>query len=560
MIALLTIVAGAPAATDPNVGYDISYPQCNGTFPSGGAFGVVGVNGGLPYSVNPCLGTGDGPSELSWAGMNAQLYANTADPGPALSSHWPNGQASPKQCNTPANPGSNTPECHYDYGWNAAADSYQDAVNAYVSLGWAASGASRTPVGNQWWLDVETANSWTSTGSLNVQALQGEADYLASVGAAGLGFYSSSSDWQTITAGTTAFAANPTWLAGATSLTDAQSRCGGTGFTGGGVALVQYQSGGFDADYRCGTQPSLSFASGAQTLTAGAASGPISVQLSQPANSPLTLSVTSSSTTGSFATDPAGTWSPSLSLTLAAGATSSGSFYYQDTHAGAPTLTASASGYTPGTQTETVNAAALAAISVSPATAQLRVGGNQAFRATGSDRYGNAVSVAPTWSVSPALGTFSPNPGSPTTFTAATTGSGTVAANVGGVTGTAAVTVLAKKRHGGTATVRLDVRARPSTRSRPSLHVQPSVVAPGGRVHVFGNAGGCRRGNTVFALSPAFAGRSFAGLGAITTRVRPLGAFSATGHLRRNAVRGRYTVTARCGGGNLGVTTHLRVS
>ena len=82
----LVIVAGAPAATDPNVGYDISYPQCNGTFPNGGAFGIVGVNGGLPYSANPCLGTGDGPSELSWAGMNAGLYANTADPGPALSS------------------------------------------------------------------------------------------------------------------------------------------------------------------------------------------------------------------------------------------------------------------------------------------------------------------------------------------------------------------------------------------------------------------------------------------------------------------------------------------
>src|SRR5205823_8961576 len=54
----------AAAATDPNVGFDISYPQCNGTFPSGGAFGIAGVNGGRLYSSNPCLGTGDGASEL----------------------------------------------------------------------------------------------------------------------------------------------------------------------------------------------------------------------------------------------------------------------------------------------------------------------------------------------------------------------------------------------------------------------------------------------------------------------------------------------------------------
>ena len=120
--------------------------------------------------------------------------------------------------------------------------------------------------------------------------------------------------------------------------------------------------------------------------------------------------------------------------------------------------------------------------------------------------------------------------------------------------------VLAKKRHGGSAAIKLDTRLRPSTRSRASLHVQPTVVAPGGRVRVLGNAGRCPRGDTVFALSRAFAGRSFAGLGAITTRVRAHGSFSAAGHLRRNANRGRYIVSARCGGGNLGLTTHLRVT
>jgi hypothetical protein len=451
-LASAVVAGGAPAATDPNLGYDISYPQCNGTFPSGGAFGVVGVNGGRPYSANPCLGTGDGPSELAWAGMNAQLYANTADPGPALSSHWPGGQTSPKQCDTTVNPGSDTPECHYDYGWNAAADSYQDAVNAYISLGWTASGATRTPVANQWWVDVETANSWTSTPSLNVQALQGEADYLASVGAAGVGFYSSSADWQTITGGTTAFAADPSWLAGAGSLSDAQSRCGGSGFTGGKIALVQYPSGGFDGDYRCVAQTTLAFASPPQTLTAGAPSGPITVQLPQPASAPVTISVTSTSTVGSFSTSIAGPWSGTFSLTIPAGTSSSGSFYYEDTHAGTPTLTASASGYTSATQKETVEAAALAAISVSPASAKLRVGASQAFTAAGNDRFGNAVAVSPNWTVAPALGTFSPSPGNPTTFSAGTVGTGTITAAVGGISGTASISVLAKKRHPGAAT------------------------------------------------------------------------------------------------------------
>ena len=556
----LTSVASAPAATDSNVGYDISYPQCNGPFPSGGAFGVVGVNAGLPYSANPCLGTGDGPSELSWAGMHADLYANTADPGPALSSHWPNGQSSPKQCNTATNPGADTPECHYDYGWNAAADSYQDAVNAYIAVGWAASGATRTPVANQWWLDVETANSWTASSSLNVQALEGEAGYLASVGAAGVGFYSSSSDWQTITAGTGAFAADPSWLAGASSLSDAQSRCGGSGFTGGGIALVQYPSGGFDADYRCTPQPSLTFASAAQTLTAGAASGPMTAQLSQPASAVVTISLTSSSPAGSFSSSGAGPWSSSLSLQVAAGASSSGSFYYEDTRAGSPTLTASASGYTSATQTETIKAAEIAAVAVSPTSARVRVSGSQSFNAAGSDRYGNAVAVNPSWSVSPALGTFAPNPGNPTSFSAKSVGSGTITASVGGISGTASISVLAKKRHGSAASnVAGGMRDR-STRLRSSVHVWPQVVGADGWVRVVGTAARCLRGGTVMLISPALAGRSFVGMGALTAPARRHGAFSVVGRVKRTAKRGRYRVSARCGVAGLSASTWLRVS
>jgi len=95
--------------------------------------------------------------------------------------------------------------------------------------------------------------------------------------------------------------------------------------------------------------------------------------------------------------------------------------------------------------------------------------------------------------------------------------------------------------------------------SKVSLHVSPAIVSPGGFVHVYGNADGCPRGDAVIVLSRPFAGRPFAGVGTITARVRAGGAFSATGRVRRLARPGRYAVTARCGGGNLGVLVHIRV-
>ena len=265
-IALLSTFAGSAAAhverpdgpdarqkpLPPPIGYDISYPQCGGPYPANPAFGIVGVNRGIVFSGNPCLGAGSsGPSQLAWAGSDAQLYANTGNPGPQLSSHWPSGQTSPRACATPANPDPDTADCAYDYGWNAAGDSYARAVAAYVSLGWADAGATRTPVDNHWWLDVETANSWRNDTSLNVAALQGAVDYLNSVGAASVGIYSSPRMWSRVVGGSTAFATLPSWVAGASTLKGARNGCSGPGLTGGPVQLTQYLSSGFDADYIC---------------------------------------------------------------------------------------------------------------------------------------------------------------------------------------------------------------------------------------------------------------------------------------------------------------------
>jgi len=111
----------------------------------------------------------------------------------------------------------------------------------------------------------------------------------------------------------------------------------------------------------------------------------------------------------------------------------------------------------------------------------------------------------------------------------------------------------------GLAAILLGAAVAGAATSTVSLRVRPTVVPPGALVRVSGNADGCPRGDTVLALSRAFAGRPFAGVGTITARVRAGGAFSGLGRVRRNARAGRYGVTARCGGGNLGVLAHVRV-
>ncbi len=247
----------APESVPPT--YDVSYPQCGKRLPPPSAAlagqQIVGVNGGRVFDPNPCLGLGDAGdergSQLAWAGQDAALYANTGNPGPELSSHWPDGQSEPRACNTPSAPDRDTVDCAFDYGWNAAADSYQTAVAAYISLGWAPADATRTPDANDWWLDVETGNSWRDDPALNVAALEGAVAYLESVDVESIGFYSTQRQWDAITGGSLAFQAYPAWHAGASTLDEAQDNCDDPSFTGGPLLLAQYLDNGFDANYRC---------------------------------------------------------------------------------------------------------------------------------------------------------------------------------------------------------------------------------------------------------------------------------------------------------------------
>lgn len=186
----------------------------------------------------------------------------------------------------------------------------------------------------------------------------------------------------------------------------------------------------------------------------------------------MTVTLSSSSPSGAFSTTTDGPWTSALDVSVAAG-TSSASAYYRDTTAGTPTITATSAGRQPGTQQETVSAAALASLVLTPAAATLSVGAPQTFTAAGTDAYGNAVVPAVTWSLSPNTpGTLSSQTATTTTFTGTAAGSGTVVATSGTVTAGAAVTVTSPA---------LKVSSIAYTRSNGKLTTTISVVSSTGQ-------------------------------------------------------------------------------
>ena len=230
------------------VGYDVSWPQCNDELPESFAFAIVGVNRGRTFSQNDCLA-----EQLEWAGRDTDFYLNTANPGPDISSFWPSGQDEPRSCDTDPNPGDDTHDCSYVYGWNAAADAYERVREVFIGLDWADADAKRIPGEATWWLDVETANSWRADRRLNVSSLQGAVDYLESMKVAEIGFYSTPLLWWRVTRSTDAFDGYPAWHAGARTEAQARDRCDHDSFTGGELRMVQWVENGIDSNVVCET-------------------------------------------------------------------------------------------------------------------------------------------------------------------------------------------------------------------------------------------------------------------------------------------------------------------
>lgn len=253
----------------PTLGIDVSWPQCSlSEPPQNPAFVVVGVNGGLANTTNPCLSDQLAYAQVSATGTTAQprvqLYVNTANPGGLNTASWPTRNVDPSAKRAP-NPygrcdGSDSLACAWQYGWNRA---LEDVALRFQP---AARGAavSADPRAYVWWLDVETENTW-KTGATpfdyqsNVAVLEGMAEHLASRRVT-VGIYSTAAQWRTIvgTAVGPASALNGriNWRSGGAGLATAKKACAATALTPRGkVVMTQFIDDGLDYNYSCAPKP-----------------------------------------------------------------------------------------------------------------------------------------------------------------------------------------------------------------------------------------------------------------------------------------------------------------
>ncbi len=180
------MVAGliAPAATAAGVypsstlGYDVSY--ATRVYPATiFNFAIVSVTRGKALVDNKRF-----VSEFAWARFGAAaaptIYMNLNAPyGSTVAGHI----GSPKACAAATN--SEPTACEgYNYGYNAAKHSY-----AYAK--------ANNAVSAIWWLDIETANSWSEDPAVNDATLQGAIDYLNAQGIR-VGVYSMAFMWREI--------------------------------------------------------------------------------------------------------------------------------------------------------------------------------------------------------------------------------------------------------------------------------------------------------------------------------------------------------------------------
>jgi hypothetical protein len=237
---IVMVVNGVAAAGfDPyasgSTGYDVSYIQCGASAPSG-AFGVVGLNAGYPFTYyNGCAGAEFAAAQQTG---NAAVYINTGyDPTYTAI----DGRHTTQDCATKAQsvPATSSQQAAWAVGCSEAERDTSYAAGQSVT----------SPTA--WWLDVETANSWSTTDlTLNTYTIQGIVDTLRQSVAVPIGIYSTSSQWTAITGGYAA-AVDADWVAtGQHTLKRARQSCAAAGFTGAPTWLVQYL-GTTDRDYAC---------------------------------------------------------------------------------------------------------------------------------------------------------------------------------------------------------------------------------------------------------------------------------------------------------------------
>ena len=233
LAAVVGITGGLGGPRQPGIemssryGNDISWPQCNSELPAPPfGHGIVGVTGGRPFTTNPCL-----DRQHAWSlggGSGAGLYVNLAYPkDDALeASDGPRGRCEPadRRCRA------------HNYGANTISH----------ALGLAAAAGASAPM---WWLDVESANRWSSDLGANQDVILGAVAALREADIA-VGVYSTRRMWRNITGDMQI--GLPVWVAGAPSDEATPRWCDPQrSFGGGAVWLVQSLPVRYDVNWAC---------------------------------------------------------------------------------------------------------------------------------------------------------------------------------------------------------------------------------------------------------------------------------------------------------------------
>jgi hypothetical protein len=233
---LLLVLAGwavisvfqSHSLSGPVIFTDVSWPNCNKTVALNNTErGIVGINGGLDYSLNPCLAT-----ETNWF-SHYGLYINTGYLGVAAARKYSVG---PDLCAV------DDQLCiAYDYGYQATA--YDIRYSIRLGL-----------VSPLWSLDVETANAWSDNPLDNSASLQGVIDAIKQLTfKPTIVIYSTPDQWASVTNNWRPQVIS--WLGtGDTSLAMAVNACQEPSFTAGPLWLTQYTP-LLDQDYACRPLP-----------------------------------------------------------------------------------------------------------------------------------------------------------------------------------------------------------------------------------------------------------------------------------------------------------------
>ncbi len=193
---------------------DMSWPNCD-RLPSGQFSRVlVGVTGGLDFHTNNCAGT-----EATLANSYG-LYINSGNPGfPRIKQLG----VGPMHC-----PNNDLICYSYNYGYQSVIYAFRQAQLANLHS-------------TEWWIDVESVNSWTSSKLANRADITG---MLAAFGSVKfvhpiVGIYTAPDQWNELVGNWSV--GLPLWLGtGDTTASDASHRCQVDSVTGVPVGLAQY--------------------------------------------------------------------------------------------------------------------------------------------------------------------------------------------------------------------------------------------------------------------------------------------------------------------------------